>query len=173
MICGFRRCSELPHNIAYLVYNAHILSRIRNNAIIWSTCSEEILDKIQVLMNRALKALFRLDWFTLSKLLLQITNTFSLREIVKLERCKFVFNLKNNNFKSNFNLITFNETHRYFTRNRSNIVLEKSKTNYMAKGVLNMALSEFNNLPNYIKNCNSIFIFTKKMKEHLKKCRIN
>lgn len=55
MIGAFRRCPKFPVQISKIVYNAHVLSKIRSSILIWSICCENYLNEIQVLMNRALK----------------------------------------------------------------------------------------------------------------------
>lgn len=127
LIGAIKRCSKFPKNIARQIYNAHILSKIRSNILIWSICKENYLNEIQVMMNRALKSLFRLDWYTPSNDLLKITDTFSLKEIIFIERCKFMYKIDNNIIKHNINLEKNYEFHRYPTRNKNNFRLKESE----------------------------------------------
>lgn len=85
LIGAARRCPQFPNDIAKLVFNSHFLSKIRPNLLIWGTCNEGIMDKVQVLINRSLKALFRLDWFTSLEELISTTDTFTIRELLQID----------------------------------------------------------------------------------------
>lgn len=164
IIGAIRRCTKLPPNICNLVYNAHILSKIRPNLLIWSICNESVLNQVQVLMNRSLKALHRLSWQTPSSYLLKVSESFSLKELIRLERCKFVYKAKNKQLKCNIQLFQNIDQHNHFTRNRLDYRTFQSRTSNMSKGILNAAISEFNKLPIAIRNCVNIESFSKKLK---------
>ena len=84
-----------------ILENKFILSKIRTNVLIWSICNEKLLNEIQILINRAIKAIYRLDWYTSSKDLLIISDSFSLKELISIERCKFIYKLQNDEIKHN------------------------------------------------------------------------
>ena len=94
-------------------------------------------------MNRAPKSQFRLDWYTPSNDLLNITATFSLKEIIFIERCKFMYKIDNNIIKHNINLEKNYEFHRYPTRNKNNFRLKESRTINMSKGILDSIINYF------------------------------
>lgn len=171
LIGAIRRCPLFPQHIRQQIYNAHIISRIRSSLTIWSLCNKENLDKIQKLMNRALKALYNLDWYTTLDDLLEITDSFSLEELIKIERCKFIFRVQHDNIKNNITLIRHEERHRYPTSSRRNFVTNASKTNNMKKGILNLSITEFNKLPLSIKNSSNFIIFSQEIKKHFKNIR--
>lgn len=171
IIGAIRRCTKFPTYISQQVYNVHILSRIRSSLLIWSLTTEENLNKIQVLMNRSLKALYRLDWYTSLDELLLISNSFSLRELVQIERCKFIYKIRNNLIKTSFNLLRGQDIYRYPIRSRGNYRMITSRNNNLAKGILNSSQKEFNKLDDDIKNCNSIVPFNKLVKEYVRNVR--
>lgn len=172
IIGAIRRCSKFPIHIAHQVYNCHILSRIRSNLVIWSICKEECKNKIQVAMNRSLKALFGLDWYTPLVELVETLNTFTLNELIKIERCKFAFKIGNNKIKSSIKLNRHGELHRYPTRNRQNFATLKSNHDYLAKGIINSAINEFNNLTAEIKRISNLTKFNKDLKEYIRNSRV-
>ena len=86
LIGAVRRCPKFNNDTRQLVFNGHFLSKLRPNLLIWSICNREIINKAQVLINRALKAIYRLDWFTSQNELIEITNTYSLDQLILLER---------------------------------------------------------------------------------------
>lgn len=132
-----------------------MLSKIRPNILIKSLCSSNALNSIQVMTNRVLKILYNVDWFTPSKELLITGKTFSLEELLKIERCKLIFHIANKELNSNIILTRHKEVHRYPTRKRKKLIQYPSKTNRMTNGIIKRALKEFK-LPHHIKEAATI-----------------
>ena len=173
LVGALKRCPKIHTKSSTLIYNAHILSKIRPNILIWSQCRESLCKEVQILMNKALKILFNLDWYTPGEILLSLTNSMSLNELIQLERCKFIYKISRNELKTNITLIRFEETHRYPTRNRRNFMIAPSKTNLMLNDVVNASLEEFNKLPKNIKELNNFEKFVKCVKEAIITSRSN
>lgn len=169
LIGAIKRSSNLTPKVAKLIYNAYILPHIRYNISIWSSCSQSLLTKLQTLMNRALKTLFRVNWFTPRQDLIQQTDTLSLSEITFLERCKTMFKLKNKLLKNNIELINNNQVHSYHTR-RGNM-LRYFQGNTLMQRSINYSINCFNELPNNIKYVNNVNIFSKLVIRYLKQKR--
>lgn len=171
IIGAIRRSATLSKEIGLIFFNSHVMSQIRPNILIWSQGPEMNKQQIQVLLNRSMKALFKLDWYTHLKDILTEFNIFSLDEIIKIEQCKFIFKIENSLIKCNIELLRNENVHRYNTRNKNKIMLLPSKTNNMSKGLINNAIMIYNNIPKNIKNSESIEIFIKKLKLYIKSLR--
>lgn len=164
LVGALKRCPRLEKRIATLVYNGHILSKIRPNVLIWSQCNNDLQQQIQRLMNRVLKILFNLDYYTPSVELETLTKTTSLEQIINSERCKFVFKINKGLIKTNLVLKKNEEFHRYNLRNNKDFRPMSSRTKRMRNGIYNSAVTEFNKLPTSIKQITNLAKFTKSIK---------
>ena len=167
LVGALKRCPSFNKQVATLVYNGHILSKIRPNILIWGQCTETLYNEVQRLMNRALKILFKFDWLTPSASLPGLTNTFNLKEITKLERCKFIYKISKKEIKANITLTRHENQHPHFTRNRRNFVRIESETDRMFKDIVNVSQDEFNKLPNTTKEVHNLGLFTKLVKRRI------
>lgn len=70
LVGALKRCPKINIRTSTFIYNAHVLSKIRPNLLIWSQCSETLCREIQIVMNKVLKILYNLDWYTTGKDLL-------------------------------------------------------------------------------------------------------
>lgn len=165
IIGALKKCSSFDKKIAILVYNGYVISKIRPNILIWSQANKNALTKIQRMMNRALKILLKLDWYTPTNDLLEATGTFSLDELMKIEKCKYIYKVMNNKVKCNQHLRTQEDVSGRITRNGRNLVKFVSKTNRMKKGIFNSSIHEFNKLKPEIRNCSNTNEFSKKLKK--------
>ena len=172
LIAAIRRCSKFQDETAMLIYNAHILSKVRPNILIWSICNKEMSNKVQVLLNRSLKALLRLNWFTSLDELTELTNTFTLDELIMIERTKFIYKFKNNLIKTNFEILRNNNVHNYPTRNNDKLRMFISRTSNLLNGILNESIIVFNKLPVDIRNSRNFNIFVTKLKLFVRNQRL-
>ena len=141
LVGALKRCPKINIRTSTLIYNAHVLSNIRPNILIWSQCRESLCSEIQIVMNKVLKILFNLDWYTSGKNLLYLTNSMCLKELITLERCKYIYKISKNELKTNITITRFEEIHRYPTRNRRNFIIAPIKNDEV-----NISLEEFNKL---------------------------
>lgn len=91
----------------------------------------------------------------------------NLNELIRLERCKYIYKISKSDIKTNITICRFEEVHRYPTRNRRNFVIVPSKTNRMLNDVVNASLEEFNRLPSNIKEINNFEKFVKYVKQEI------
>lgn len=173
VIGAIRRGARLSDSTCNVFYNAYVLSKIRPSILVWSQGCEENKRKVQVLMNRAMKALYRLDWYTSLSTLLEQFNIFSLEEIISMERCKFMYKVEKNLVKCNIKkkLLKGEDVYNYNLRNKKKIRTLTSKNNYMSKGIINNAINEFNKLDPNIKSSPSITMFNSKLKIRIRSIR--
>ncbi len=84
---------------------------------------------------------------------------------MKLEQVKYIYKLRNELIKSNFNLEYNYQLHHYDTRSRENIHLDNVSTNIGLRDPIASCAVAYNNLPPNLKNISSINLFKKKVKE--------
>jgi len=168
---AIKRMGSIPNYAAKLIYNGHILSRIRYNICSWSHCSYFHKNQVGVVMNRALKTLFNLNIRTRTNNLYKIIDTLDINQLIYFKKCKFMYNILNNNIKSKLTLQNRENIHNYLTRNRKNIEIPKAKTTLKQKSLKCSAIKLFNSLPVEIKNSQNLNIFKSKLKKFVKNLR--
>ena len=95
----------------YMLYYAYFYSRIQYGCEIYSTAQNQKLKAIQVKQNRALKVLFRKDFYTPTKNLHKELNIPLVKDIGKMNCLKLVHKIMNNQAPEAFQ--------NYFTQNKS------------------------------------------------------
>jgi exonuclease III len=80
----------LPNRVKLKIYYAYIHSKIKYGISLYGTAGKTLLNKIQVLQNRAIKTLFNLDHFTPTRYLLQNYNLLSVKDLYKFTVAHFV-----------------------------------------------------------------------------------
>lgn len=167
-----RRGPRMSDGICKQFLDAHILSKIRPNLIVWSTGSDGNKRQIQVLMNRAVKALYRLNWFTSLSHIIEQYGLFTIDELIRIDRSKFVYKVVKGLIKCNLELDTMEKIAGRNTRNKHTIYTLPSKTNNLRKGVFNAAIDEYNKLPkNIVLSSTSIENFINKLKFYIRSSR--
>lgn len=171
-ICmAIKRAGGVPKHAAKLVYNGYILSTIRYNICSWSHCSNFHVKAVGTVMNKALKILFKLSPRTSTKNLYKLSNMLDINQLIYFEKCKYIYNILNNNIKSKLILINRENIHNHFTRNRKDIEIPKTRTAKNQRSLKYSAIKLFNSLPVEIKNSVNLQIFKSKLKKHIVKFR--
>lgn len=171
IILAIKRAGGIPNHAAKLVYNSHILSRIRYNICSWSHCSNFHINQIGILMNKALKILFNYNPRTSTKYLYKTINELDINQLIYYEKCKYIYKILNTNLKSNLILKNRENFHKYNTRNKKNIEIPKARTTMKQKSLKCSAIKMFNSLPIEIRNSQTLAKFNRKLKEHVKNFR--
>jgi hypothetical protein len=168
LIGAFRRCPKLQNKLAKMVYESFVKSRITGIVVIWSNGPQYLKDRTYSLIIRALRSLFKLNWDVSREEVHRISETKSLRAVINISSCKLIYKICNNMVKSNLKPASNAEFHGYPTRNRSNLRIMASRTDQMRKGVLNTAVTIFNELPQRIKNLKNYLKFKSSINNHFK-----
>jgi len=90
--------------IINILYHSHILSRVRYCLNTWSMCPEYAKSKVEKLMKKALKILFKLEPTTNSELVFRIADQINLNSLIFTEKAKLMYKIVNNLAKNNFNV---------------------------------------------------------------------
>jgi hypothetical protein len=148
----------LPVNIKYLLYYSFFQSALIYGIEIYYQTPKKHLKPLQILQNRALKALFHIDRLCLS------TDIYSQLKIANIEslfnsRCPLLLwhILKDPpklNIHSLFSNLPSFDSHKYTTRNKQNFILEFRKHSFTNTIPFKLLLL-WNNLPSTLKQLNS------------------
>jgi len=124
----------LPKDALKTIYNTTILPLFDYANIVWSSCGEKNLKRLQVLQNKAMRTILGAHYLTHSKDLLNELNFMSIRDrIIYLNGC-MVYKALNDQtpeyLSSKF--IPIHSKHTYRTRSSSqgNLQTKRFKTNY-------------------------------------------
>ena len=99
-----------------LIYNSLVESRLRYGLLSWSTASEQQLNRLKVLQNRALRYI---DFSPIGTTILPIYAQFKvlpLDKLITLQRANYMFSLSNNQLPTVFRSYCRKPAHRYETR---------------------------------------------------------
>lgn len=128
------------------------------------------IDRMQIVQNRAMRAILRCNRYTPITLMLHTLNMLSVKQKILLNTYIFVFKAKNRLLPpyicDRVNL--FKDVHNYSTRNCNDIaILNVCNTNLMLDSVMYKGFIEFNKLPNEIKNCDNFSVFKRLLRAHV------
>lgn len=157
----------LPTKILRLIYFGLFHSRISYLTGIWGSASACILHQLQVLQNRALRQVHKLNRFHCSTSLYNYDSTrvLNVDSLYCYGICKFVhdsvksFSFSNTEFRG--------AAHSYNTRNRHRLTRPKFKNRYGKTSLGFMGPTLYEKIPTHIKNCVSRNLFAKKLKDWL------
>ncbi len=112
----------LDRNSLMLIYNSLIESRLRYGILSWSTASNQLIDRLKVLQNKALRYI---DFSPIGTTILPIYAQFQvlpLNNLIELQRANYMYSFSKNLLPTTFSSYCSKPAHRYETR--------YSKTNY-------------------------------------------
>lgn len=158
----------LPTKEKKNLFYAHVHSQICYLNIIWQNAPIYVINKITITLNKFMRVIF---WEQYLDPNIRTVNLYSSNQIMNFNQTKFfesalfIFKVKRNLIKHNFDLQTISELHHYNTRNVDNINLMAPRTNYIRFGCLYPAISNFNNLPSSLKQIISLYTFKRELKK--------
>lgn len=164
-----RRISySLDEKIKKQIYYAHIHSHIIYVNPIWSSVAEYKLKDLQVLQNKAMKAIYNLPRLTPSKELYRGDrgDILPIKLLTEFELNLLSFKINNKLIKSKYSFQITTEIHSYTTRLANNFRSIFSRTNCTKNSILNRGVTFFNKLPELVKNENKISAFKNKLTKY-------
>ena len=146
-------------------------SKINNGIELYGQAAPSHLDKIQVQQNRILKILFNKDFRTPTLSLHTEINVLMVKDLHKQNVAKFVYQHQNLGLPDVFvNFYENNQSiHDHNTRQANNIHIGPRRTEQGKKMMSYTGAKIWNDLPEYVKNSQTITTF----KKHLKKTIVN
>jgi hypothetical protein len=159
----------VPTGCKKQLYYANVYSRVQYGIEVYGQACSGQLKKVQVMQNRLLKTLYRLDWLTPTVDLHRDLSLLTVKDIFKLHVAKFVFKQKNGSLPSTFNTYfsTNAQVHRHSTRQVNSLHVIRPNTTQGAKTIKIMGVNIYNNLPAYITDSPSIKAFKRRIRKHL------
>jgi hypothetical protein len=165
-IYALRRARKfISVNTAKSLYYAYIQSHFVYMSTIWSGISVGLMKSLEVIQRKALRIVLKKSWFA-GKQALYSVELLPVSALCRATCCLQVFKIASNLIKNNVEIRFVSDIHNYSTRNRGNFVIRHCRTSLATQNFYIRAFSNFNNLPQHIKNFNSINIIKNRLREH-------
>ena len=153
------------------VYHALVNSYVQYGILIWGNASQETLQPLNVLLNKAVRIITFAPFGPLDlEPLYRDLEFLTLNQSFILERGKFMYKRKNNLLPctiANFFQTKSQTESRYNLRERRNVNQFRSKLDVGKKSIQNQGEILWSQLPPYLKDLESLKMFKKYYKSHL------
>lgn len=153
------------------LYHAHIQSHIIYMAPIWGhSATEHQIMSLQVAQNNAIRSIYRSEYYARGLSTCQIrraNNILSVRQLIKYDTVVLAFKIEKKLIKTNISINHRADMHSYNTRNANNMHQRSFRTNIGRFSISRVIATEYNQLPNSIKNCETLNNFKKKIKNNI------
>lgn len=151
-------------------YHSMINSSLTYLLPVWGTSLNEInLNKLQVVQNKALRAIFAYEYKQMNYNTSMIRCKYgllSIRQSIRFACSVLMYKIENNSIKINYT-IERNNAHPYPTRGRNTPILDTYRTNLGRHNIFRICTSFYNDLNPSIKNVNSLAMFRNNLKLEL------
>ena len=102
MLGAIKICSYLINNEArQFLYNRFVQPHLRYLLFCWENVLKNLLEKLQRLQNKAIKAIYSLNYFTPSKKLYRIAKNTNIEHLKIIKQVKLIYVMKNKLIKTN------------------------------------------------------------------------
>ena len=167
-----RTRSFLPKQSLLTLYRSMIEPYFRYCNIVWGQCNETLLDRLQTLQNRAARVIANISYEAADhNSLLCDYGWLNVRNLIRLDLGVFMNKtqkgLAPDVFYDLYHSVT--ELHSYNTRSADNGNLQIPLTNLRAgeKAISVSGARIWNNIPNRVKQAQSLDVFKRELKEYL------
>lgn len=151
----FRRTRySVPVKTKLSLYYAYFQSHISYLITIWGYCNVSMMNKLQVLQNKAIRYLFWQQYRSnglSTQQLMSIHNIPTITQLRTITSMTLIHKIRYNQIRNNLQLKTFQQQHDYNTRNKTDFILPRTRTNLLHNSLLATGLSNFNKLPDRLK----------------------
>ena len=159
----------VPEDKKRMLYYAYIYSRIQYGIEMYGSASKKLIEKVQTKQNRTIKVLHNKNFYTPTTQLHKELRYPLVKDIEKINVCKFVHKQRNNKTPKIFNdLFTENkDIHKYNTRQSQNLATPLAATNFSQKTIDFRGPRTWNSIPMKIRKLECNKHFGKKLRAHL------
>ena len=151
--------------LATTIYYACIYSKISYGIEIYGTAGNAKLNKIQILQNKLMKLLTKRDYLEPTNQLHAELNILKVKDIHRHKTLQFVYNcISGNQIATFFNYFSTRETQNQLQlRNRNELNRRAIRTEIGRSTVQHTGATLWNDIPNNVKESNSIHIFKNRL----------
>lgn len=171
LIGAFKRLGNKLHTSTKIaLYHSMINSLLTYLLPVWGTSLNEVnLNKLQVVQNKALRAIFSYEYTHLNYNTSMIRSKYgllSVRQLIRFACSVLMYKIENKYIKINYT-IERNNAHPYPTRGRNTPILDTYRTNLGRLNIFRVCTSFYNDLNPIIKNATTLGMFMKNLKFEL------
>lgn len=152
------------------LYYAHVHSHLCYMAHLWGAAGRSRIDMLQILQNKAVRAIFKLDYNQPgihTHHLLSANKIMNVKNLAEFSAAMSTYKILQGQARCTINLVPASSVHNHQTRNRNHI-RRPIPRNKWGSALLEFRGSRiYNQLPEDVKNQQSMFLFKKTLKEFL------
>lgn len=154
----------------YLMYNCLAAPYLKFCSALLYNLPNYKINEFQVIQNRALRTILKCNRYTPVKLMLNVANVMSVKQGIIYDVYVFLYKLRNKLLPAYIcdKVTYFKDVHNYQTRNCNDFILvDRYRSNQMSNSILCRGLSEYNKLPNDLKNCDNFKNFSTMLRKYV------
>lgn len=169
MLC--RISKNLTFDTKKVIFNSIVLPAFQYCSTIYLGNNKEEIGQMQIIQNRAMRLILNCEFLTPIDFMLKALNWLSISQMIKYNALIYIYKMLNDQLPKYLakNLIRTNTLHNRLTRqnNEYNLRLPNYSTNFTQKNIFYNGVKLFNELPNEIKQSQSLNIFKEKCKKYI------
>ena len=167
VLCRLR--SILSVRAKVIIYNAIVRPHIVYCATVLNMLSGSEIAKLQMLQNRAMRAILRTNRFRSIKSMLEELEWLNVRDELTVSILVFIYKLDKGMLPTYFNsyVVRGKDVHSYSTRIKDNLVISKFKKSKTARGVFRKGVLLYNALPERVRGSRTVDAFLRALRKHL------
>lgn len=151
-----------------LIYKTIVLPHLNFCATILYLLNNTQIHEIQKKQNQALRKILNCDRYTSIKYMLERTELLSVRQTIFTNTMIVIYKIKHGLWPHHLleDLTFVQDIHNYETRSRGNFYVDTVNTSYSQNNLFHKGLIEYNELPDDVKNSESLLSFKKKCRNY-------
>ena len=144
-----------------MLYNSLILPHLNYGVECWHAAPNYVLNKLQVLQKKALRAIFNLPYNSHTNDIFKDNGFLKLADIYRLNLACHMFKIIKTpaNYDTSLHPSSMSSLHSYNTRNRNSIAIPRYNKKTSQSSFLYQSAKEWNLIPDHIKNSSGLASF--------------
>nr|CAI5837379.1 unnamed protein product [Callosobruchus analis] len=163
---AYRVSKHLSRFSKHIIYNTIIKPHFDYCSTIFYMCNNSDIRKLQILQNRCMRFLLNCNIYTSIYVMQSILGWQSIESYIRTRTLIFIFKILNNLVPEylSVNLQYRFDIHSYNTRQRNHVNVKPSNLMVSKKSIFDYGMSEYNKLPDYVKQSHSVNVFKNRLK---------